>query len=58
MRIKALQFIMIIEVYLVLQNAFDDDRTFAATTVIYEQLVQCGNNTNTEVIIYHTVLPD
>ena len=43
------------EVYLVLQNAHDDDGTFSASTVIYKQLAQCGIVTKTDVMIFHTV---
>jgi hypothetical protein len=43
------------EVYLVLQNKYDDDTVFGQSRVIYDQLAEVANITHSELHIYHTM---
>lgn len=43
------------EVYLVIQNQYDDQTVFANSSRIYSELTSIGNQNNTQVMIYHTI---
>jgi hypothetical protein len=54
-RLKAFNHVEGKEIYLVLQNKFDDQTVFGPTKIIYQDLAQIAMRTGAELHIYHTM---